>query len=339
MFDPTVFASARRICFFAHYDADRAVADYVLHYLDALRNAGFVVAVASTATLDSASQGLLRAHCDALLMRHNVGLDFGGWQELHALLPDIDPDWLLLCNDSVYGPIHDLTGFIEKLTAPQADFYGIIGSIQGDRHAQSWFVLLRRSAVRSAPFRALMNERITAAMTKRAIIERFEVGLTADLERAGFVAHFAYDPDRDSAVQRQSPFNTAHVLWRQVIESGMCPFVKIELLRDNPMLIPDVSRWREVVGGRSPALVALIERDLARRPTRPALTPMERVQRTLHAPPSALNRLRPLLQADFRLSIGNHRIAAKANAVGFGLAAAIFRVVRAPINRLRRRPV
>lgn len=339
MFDTTTFATARRVCFFAHYDADGTVADYVLYYLDALRNAGFVVAVASTAVLDDASQGRLRAHCDALLMRTNIGLDFGGWQELCGLMPDIDPDWLLLCNDSVYGPINDLTAFIEKLTAQPADLYGIIGSIQGDRHAQSWFVLLRRSAVRSVPFRALMRERITAAMTKGAIIARFEVGLTADLERAGFVAHFAYDPDRDSAIQRRSPFNASQVLWRQLIERKMCPFVKIELLRDNPMLIADVGRWRDVVGERSPALVALIERDLARRPRRPAPTAMERVERTLHAPPSALNRLRPMLLVDFRLRVGHHLTAAKANAVGFGIAASIFRTVRAPINRLRRRPV
>lgn len=338
MFDPSAFAAARRLCFFAHFDADGIVADYVLHYLDALRDAGFVVAVASTADLDEAWQTRLRRHCDALLMRPNVGLDFGGWQQLHRLMPDVDPEWLLLCNDSVYGPIDDLTDFLDRLTTPEADLYGIVGSIQGDRHAQSWFVLLRRSAIRSDPFRALMREPISDAMTKSAIIERFEIGLTADLERAGLVAHFAYDPDRDSAIQRQSPFNTAHVLWRQLIESGMCPFIKIELLRDNPMLIPDAMHWRDVVACRSPALVALIERDLARRPRRPATTRTERIERTLRAPPSALNRLRPMLQADFRLSTTGHRVAAKANAAAFRAAASIFRIVRAPINRLRRRP-
>ena len=54
-----------------------------------------------------------------------------------------------------------------------------------------------------------------------------------------------------------------HVDFLSVIRSGSVPFIKAELLRDNPAGIPWIARWRDAVA-RSPIFTAAwIDRHLA----------------------------------------------------------------------------
>ena len=57
------------------------------------------------------------------------------------------------------------------------------------------------------------------------------------------------------------PLNPTHFLWGTLIAMG-CPFLKRELLRDNPARIPGVLRWEKVVRSVSDYDPDLIIRDL-----------------------------------------------------------------------------
>jgi hypothetical protein len=221
-----------------------------------------------------------------VIVRTNQGLDFGSWAAAFAKYEnDLEGD-LLLANDSVYGPTGDLSAAITVMKQYPADFYGFVESLQGAPHLQSWFVLLQPQAYRSAAFRAALTQPFQN-MDKAEIIKAGELGLTATLREAGLRSHALYGTPNVGPLGKQFPANPTHSLWRVLIESGRLPFVKVELLRDNPAGVPDICDWPSVVGARAPTLVPIIEADLARRmrlnrPTRLVSTRLRFAQAVFH---------------------------------------------------------
>ena len=61
----------------------------------------------------------------------------------------------------------------------------------------------------------------------------------------------------------RTPLNPTSDLWRQLLAARF-PFIKRELLRDNPTRVPDVVEWRDVVAEIAETSLAPIERDLQR---------------------------------------------------------------------------
>lgn len=319
-------AVAERVCFFAHYDEHDVVADHVRHYLSALAAAGFSIVFASTSRLPEAQVAAIRPLVADVIVRENVGLDFGSWRACYERHPAIGAALLLLANDSVYGPVGDLSLFVDTVDGRPEDVCGVVASDELAPHLQSWFILLRRAAFTSDAFDRFMRQRDPAGTAKQAIIERNEVGLTGTLRAAGFSVGALYDPATAGTISATVPFNASHWLWSDLVDSGRSPFVKIELLRDNPFNIHDVAQWPQLVRRFAPALVPMIERDLARRPGR---------RRSAGAEPAARLDLaearakRELIRLDFRLS------RSALHGLSRGVAAA-FKVVVVSAGRLRR---
>jgi hypothetical protein len=268
--------SARRVCFFAHYHPHGLVADHVLYYLGKLADAGFSVVVLSTATLVETEKSKLEAASKVLVMRENHGLDFGGWIEAVAHYFPLTAEFLLLANDSVYGPLSDLGDFIERLTSIPADFYGVIESYEISRHFQSWFLLLRPSAYRSSAFRDLMSKPIGPTLSKRNIIDKYEIGFSNCLEAEGLSGHAAWSAAYSGRIARERGYNPMHMLWRRMIKNYGIPFLKIELLRDNPLHVADFDRWEELVRVCSPELLSSIREDLLLRQNTTSKSTFER---------------------------------------------------------------
>ncbi len=268
MIDDTRIREARKLCLFAHYHQDGIVAPHVIHYLHALRDAGFVTVVMSTASLDAAGCKALRMAGAEVILRENRGMDFGGWIEACQRFFPINADFLLLANDSVYGPITALPAFVDRLTAHDADFYGALESLEIAPHLQSWFILLRPSAYRSRAFAELMLVPMPVMSDKLTLVTHYEVGLTQRLVEAGLRYHAAFSPARQSSIARSHPYNPAHLLWRDVIKAGV-PFLKVELLRLNRMRVTDVHKAPALITKYSPELGDMIRSDLLQRGTMP----------------------------------------------------------------------
>src|SRR5262245_8436317 len=70
--------AASRVAVFAHFDRHGVVHDFVLHYLGEIARAGFTTVFVSNAPrLRPDSLERLAPLCGAILLRHNLGLDFG----------------------------------------------------------------------------------------------------------------------------------------------------------------------------------------------------------------------------------------------------------------------
>jgi hypothetical protein len=284
-----------RVAVFAHFDRAGAVRPYVLDYLSALSDAGFSIVFASNAgRLKPEAVTTLKPLCAAVIVRRNVGYDFGALREALVIagLPRTDTKLLLLLNDSVYGPVRDINELILKIDFERADVWGATDSWQTRYHLQSFFIAAGQRAFTSPAWTKFWS-RVKPVQSKTWIIQQYEVGLTQALLRAGMRCaavwpyeavlglvdsrHLADDGrEQGTPIQRaraaqlrrilraaaaQQPLNPTADLWRQLLRAGF-PFLKRELLRCNPTGVYDVADWREELQTFPGIDIAAIERDL-----------------------------------------------------------------------------
>ncbi len=253
----------RRLCVFAHFDRHNVVDDYVHHYLSSLRPLVTTMVFVSTARLGAGDLGRLNDTCDKTLVRENAGYDFGSWQAgLESCADAFDYDEVVLCNDSVYGPLFPLENMFGQMKEVACDFWGVTESAAIAYHLQSYFLVFRKRAVRSPVLKEFWA-RLSAEKDKEAVITKYEVGLTQGLLKAGYKPA-AYAPAElpilislqrqvlsklrrkkspinlvlkfmlHNAAFRKKGVNPTHFFWKELIHDYRMPFVKVELLRDNP---------------------------------------------------------------------------------------------------------
>lgn len=247
------------VCLFAHFDRDGLIEDYVVHHLACLRAAGVRTILVSTAQLRPEESAKAAPHCAAILERDNIGLDFGSWRTGLLAYPQIwECATLLFANDSVYGPMGkagntSLRQLIDRMAATDCDFWAVTESLQVRRHFQSYFLGFRKSCLRSAAFLRYC-EGIRLLQNKDEIIHRYEIGMRKQLADEGLRGEALIPAAPTTSALAPKPNPTLH-RWREVLAAGS-PFVKVQLLRENPHSQP-IGDWPEVVTsyGYDPELI------------------------------------------------------------------------------------
>ena len=274
--------SSSRLCLFAHFDPQGRIDPTVTYYLQALRAAGFdVVLVSSSPTLAAADVEATRPLCRDIFQRTNVAMDFGAWHDaILRLTEDVARcEELLLANDSVYGPLVPLAPIVEAMRAGDNDFWGMTDCHVLGRHLQSYFMVLRRPVLLSATFRRFWQE-FVFFRNKDNIIRDYEVGLTARLAADGFRSRAfcrAEDLARtereagvdDELIDRRARGRALHssipiTYWKALVLRHGYPFVKRELIRDNPYRLPSVAELPAIVSQVGGYQVELIRSHLQR---------------------------------------------------------------------------
>ncbi len=284
-----------RVAIFIHWDGRGAVREPVRHYLEALRAAGLsIVCVSNAGRLRADAWATLRELCDVVLLRRNIGYDFGAMREgLEACgLPRAETEMVLIVNDSVYGPLAPLDETLARIDFSAADVWGATESWQRRYHLQSFFIAAGRNALGSESWRRFWS-RVRPVRSKTWVIRHYEVGLTGALLAGGLrcaaiwpyravvgevdisVLEAAESKDPLQASRRihtnrirmasvgRHPLNPAADLWRQLLRARF-PFIKRELLVKNPSGIEDLVDWRDEVAKVFGTDIGFIERDLQR---------------------------------------------------------------------------
>ena len=290
-----------KIVLFCHFDrAGRIRADLRL-YLKALTHSGLgIIFVSNAPRLPPEEMLFLRDHCAGVVMRRNAGFDFSAWKDalLAYGLPRPETSLLILANDSVYGPLRPLGPALDAIDLTQADLWALTDSWQRRYHLQSYFLAAGPRVLESATWGKFWRG-LRPLARKRWVIRRFEIGLSQAMLRAGFRlrAVWPYEslvddvtaasPDAGSpdesgteedplhaarnrqerrlrhAIAERLPLNPTSDLWRFLLLRGY-PFLKRELLRENPTRVPDLWDWRLLLAEISESDPGMILADLAR---------------------------------------------------------------------------
>jgi hypothetical protein len=290
------------VALFCHFDRRQQLAEHLISYLRELHSLGFsVVFITNSGHLSQESLTALQPLCSAVMLRRNVGYDFGAICEaLDRLeLPRLETEQLLIANDSVYGPMAPITDLMARVNFNEADLWGATDSWQHRYHLQSYFLVAGRRAITSTAWEKFWRG-VRQVSSKRWVIVRYEIGLTQALLSVGLRCRAlwpyheilgqtaagvpscggdaeASDPVtqmrlkahrhiRDAAAKGMALNPTAE-LWRHLLLAGF-PFLKVEMLRKNPAQIADIVDWRTVVSDLPDGDVAAIERDLQTRQSR-----------------------------------------------------------------------
>jgi hypothetical protein len=264
---------------FVHFDAAGRVTPAARDFIASLAEAGLdVVFVTNSEQILEEARAFLQRHCAAILIRRNIGYDFGAWRDaLDTLaLPRPETRAIFLVNDSVYG-LRSANDF------ERADLWGATESWQHRYHLQSFFLGCGEAVIRGQAWRDFWRS-VRPIPCKDWIIRHCEIGFTGAMARGGarcaaiFPSASLVDEreierleriiDEDHVWRGQNgrlraeAIHARHILrctrrptnllnpsvdlWRQLLQAGY-PFLKRELLLRNPTRVADVFEWEEVV--------------------------------------------------------------------------------------------
>ncbi|SFV59623.1 Alpha-L-Rha alpha-1,2-L-rhamnosyltransferase/alpha-L-Rha alpha-1,3-L-rhamnosyltransferase [hydrothermal vent metagenome] len=265
---------SNRAIVLVHYDRDDIVDDYVYAYIKALRLHASHFVFVSTSELSTSIQNELSKLCDTVIIRENIGYDFMSYQKGLESFEYQKYDEVLLCNDSVYAPLFPLEKLFTQMKQRDCDFWGVTDNNDMGYHIQSYFFLVKSPILKSQVFQEFWQN-IEVLENKIAIIEKYEVGFSQALIKAGFTPSVStkfqaslsqklmifikkFTPKNiikkfyslyngRVRIIRIGKINATHYFWRELIIKGNVPFIKIELLRDNPLGV-DIKEVERVIG-------------------------------------------------------------------------------------------
>jgi rhamnosyltransferase len=235
-------ASMMRLGVYAHFDMQDEVKPYVLYYLRALRPHCQRLVFVSTSKLPERELAKLDGLSDEHLLRDNVGYDFGMWRQVIERTDLSELDELLLTNSSIFGPLSPLSRVFDRMAGSACDFWGITDNFENHWHLQSYFLVFRKAALRSEAFARFWSSMLPYRDKWQTILS-YELGLTTYLVESGLVGQpmvpctslFPSGPTRHLIAKKRRNPTCFHPL--RLLRRGS-PFVKVELLRDNPAEVP-----------------------------------------------------------------------------------------------------
>ena len=220
----------KRIAFFAHYDPDGRVDDYVLHYISELLQSGIREVYFSTdCDLADGEAGNLPVGVEVVNTTRHGEYDFGSWKrcfESVTLSERSDVDELILCNDSCYGPLSGFDALYSEMQSRTCDFWGLTQVRRYEGYYPSYFLAFRRPVLAWVGFEEFFME-IGSFVNKKEFCLKYEVGLTHALRDQGFMGDCFFRE------RNHLSHSNAAALEADVFEAGM-PFIRVMTARENP---------------------------------------------------------------------------------------------------------
>lgn len=254
-----------RVAIYAHYDRNNVVDDYVIYAIEQLKQICKNIIFVSCCDLKQEELDKLDCH---KVVEYHKEYDFGSYKQgfvyakNHKLLTDCNE--LVFLNDSCYGPFKPLDKIFESMSENSCDFWGLTKNKYAFKvvknrtkdcyipHIQSYFFVLRPSVFNSKTFEDFIFS-VKEESSKNLVIENYEIGLTTELESAGFVC--------DYAIKDFYKYNNPTIYkWRKLYKNSDFPFIKCSLLRLKNTLHTTVEGWNELLTDEQ---IDMIEKNLS----------------------------------------------------------------------------
>lgn len=285
-----MFLTKNRAIIFVHYDKNHIVDNYIYHYLKELKkNASYLLFVSTSNLVEKDVENLAK-YCTNVIVRENIGYDFMSYKVGLESFDYLSYDEVVICNDSVYGPLYSLENVFNKMQNDTCAFWGITDNKDIGYHLQSYFLVFKKSVIQSDAFKSFWDN-VEILNDKNEIIKKYEVGLTKHLLQNGYssAVYSSFEVTKlqqisifikkltlhkiinklraiisgQDSVYRIGEVNTIHYFWKELLLDSKIPFIKIELLRDNPKEM-DIDDFENVIQYISDYDTSLIKNHLKR---------------------------------------------------------------------------
>lgn len=151
---------------------------------------GYSVQLVVNHPLNEAQLASLRPFVTEIMIRPNIGYDFGGYRDAILYLLDERPPkgQLLVLNDSIWFPIWPDCNLLARFRAAPEDVFGLILSDdprdKKPTHIQSYMFRFSRNALRMSTFRAFWK-RLAVSGDRFLTIHRCEIPMTRKMSDMG----------------------------------------------------------------------------------------------------------------------------------------------------------
>jgi len=232
----------KRLIILAAHSKDNIVPDYLVHYAKELAEVGDIIYVADN-NLPRSEVAKIERVTGCVIAEEHGEYDFGSYKRgfMYALDKSLLQayNWVVLCNDSVYGPFYPLVPIFETMEAKDPDVWGFTkNTISEIKHLQSYFVAMSKDVFTHAAVIAFLKD-ITRVADKREIVQKYEKGLSRLLSDLGFSLLSFNGQDRNFRYDPQGKY------YLEMIKSGF-PFLKRNLLGTNPNKVCNLHRYQEI---------------------------------------------------------------------------------------------
>lgn len=226
-----------RIGIFVFYDEDGIADRYEEYFLADLRHNLERLIIVCNGKLQVQSREKLSVYADQILERENEGYDIWaykagiellGWEEICRY------DELVLCNDTVFGPIYPFCEMFREMGKKDVDFWGITKheSVRDNpfaehpgeelkEHIQSYFTVFRRKVLEDKQFREYWDK-LPEIHSYAEAVNRYEARLTAWLAERGY----RYDVYVNTEAYREYTANPIMMCPDLLVKNERCPVVK-----------------------------------------------------------------------------------------------------------------
>lgn len=233
-----------RIFIYAHYDADGVIRDYVVKMLNSLKELSFKVIFVTTSTLQTMEKQKVANLVETVIEIENIGYDFFSWKTgISSVIDNLhNTDELVLINSSIIGPLFPLKKSFEKMADSSADFWGMTESYETNYHLQSYFIVFRKKIINSTIFKDFWLT-LEPLADRQKVINSYELKLTDYFTSHGFKSDSCVkirDIKRSNLkywILKFRPRRNPTLFYPFELLKLQMPFVKIQLLRDNPYQI------------------------------------------------------------------------------------------------------
>ena len=239
----------KRVVCYAHFDGKGQVRPFVLHALQMIRPWCADLVFVSNSPLPDQDQALLASSATHVIVNNNTGYDFYMWK---LGLESVDLslyDEVILMNSSVFGPLFAMEPVFSAMAAVACDFWGITECFQMQPHIQSYFLVFRKTMVRSEAFRLFWNS-ILPYTNKLQVIQSYEVGLTQWFVESDFRAgvYCSFEQFgllcRDAGKRLRKKDNTSVKFALELLQAGS-PFLKRDAVRNRKVVLKRIDQYLE----------------------------------------------------------------------------------------------
>jgi GT2 family glycosyltransferase len=232
----------KTLCLFSHFSLKNCIDRYVIHYLNELSHYSDIIFVSTAQGMSPEELKKVEPFCREAIIKENYGYDFGAWKTGMICSEKYLDNYsgLILCNDSVFGPIDSFKDFFKFVDDSNANICSMTDNFQINYHLQSFFIYYNKEAFNHKVFRDFFGN-FKIYEDKQTLIDQNEIKFSERLQKTDLnIKAFC------SAAEFDSYVNITHYYWKELILKTSYPFIKKELLRDNPMRL-DISDWREIL--------------------------------------------------------------------------------------------